>query len=75
MYYIQLAQHCQKFLDDLSLRFAPYVVQPNVSPDAFSFCMEIFDGVKPNFSLETFADLVLLAPEFGYHHLIASLAP
>jgi hypothetical protein len=57
---IQLAQHCQKVLDDAILLSTRYMVQLSVSPDAFTHFMEIRDGVEPHFSPEIFDDLMLL---------------
>jgi hypothetical protein len=37
--------------------------------------MEILSGFEPQISPETVNDLMLLAREFGYDRLIASLAP
>jgi hypothetical protein len=72
---IELLQHCEKFLDDPTLLLPPYMVQSNVSPGAFTHFMEILDGAEPHFSQETVDDLILLAQEFGYNGLIASLVP
>jgi hypothetical protein len=70
---IELLQHCQKLLDDPTLLSSPYMVQSNVSPGAFTHFMEILDGSEPHFSQQTVDDLILLAQEFGYNSLIASL--
>jgi hypothetical protein len=72
---IELLQHYQKFLDDLTLLSSPYMVQSNVSPGAFTHFMEILDGAEPHFSQKTVDDLMLLAQEFGHSSLIASLVP
>jgi hypothetical protein len=72
---IDLLHQCQKFLDDPSILPSPYVVQSNVSPDAFAHFMEILDGAELHFSPETFDDLVLLAREFGHNNLITHLVP
>jgi hypothetical protein len=58
---IEPLQHCQKFLDDPTLLSSPYMVQPNVSPGAFTHFTEILDGSEPHFSQETVDDLILLA--------------
>jgi hypothetical protein len=72
---IELLQHCQKFLDDPTLISSPYMVQSNVSPGAFTHFMEMLDGAEPHLSQETVDDLILLAQEFRYNGLIASLVP
>jgi hypothetical protein len=72
---IELLQHCQKFIDDPTLLSLPHMVQSNVSPSAFTYFMEILDGPGPHCSQETIDDLILLAQEFGYNDLIASLVP
>jgi hypothetical protein len=72
---IELLQHCQKFLDDPTLLSSPYMVQLNVSPDAFTHFMEILDGAEPHFSQETVDDLMLLAQKFGHNGLITILVP
>jgi hypothetical protein len=46
---IELLQHCHKFLDDPTLLSSPYMVQLNVSPDAFTHFMQILDGSEPHF--------------------------
>jgi hypothetical protein len=72
---IQLALHCQRFLDDPMLLWSPNVILSDVSIDAFAHFMEILNGFEPQFSRETINDLMLLARKFGYDRLIASLAP
>jgi hypothetical protein len=51
------------------------MVQSNVSPGAFTYFMEIPDGTEPLFSQEIVDNLILLAQEFEYNSLIASLVP
>jgi hypothetical protein len=51
------------------------MVQSNVSPGAFTHFIEIPDGSEPHFSQEAVDDLILLAQEFGYNGLVASLVP
>jgi hypothetical protein len=46
-----------------------------VSPDAFTYFMEILDGAEPLFSQETVDDLILLAQEFKHNFLIVSSVP
>jgi hypothetical protein len=72
---IQLALHCQRFLDDPVLLWSPYVIRSNASIDAFVHFMKIFNGFEPQFSPEIVNDLMLLVREFGYDRLTASLAP
>jgi hypothetical protein len=72
---IELVHHCQKFSGDPSLLSLPYVVQLNVSPDAFTHFIEILGGAELHCSPETFDDLMLLAREFGHNSLITLLAP
>jgi hypothetical protein len=72
---IQPAQHCQGLLDDPVLLSTLDVIQSNVSPDAVTHFMEILDGVESHCSPLTSDNLMLLAREFGYNSLIASLAP
>jgi hypothetical protein len=62
---IELLHHCQKFLDDPFLLSSPYVVQSDVSPDAFTHFMEILSCAELHFPPETYDDLMLLAQEFG----------
>jgi hypothetical protein len=57
---IELLHQCQKFLDDPTLLSSHDVVQSNVSPDAFTHFMEIFDGAEQHCSPETVDDLMLL---------------
>jgi hypothetical protein len=73
--HIELLQHCQKLLDDPTLLSSPYMVQPNVSPGAFTHFIEILDGAEPHFSQETGDDRMLLVSKFGHNGLIASLVP
>jgi hypothetical protein len=72
---IELLQYCQKFLDDPTLLSSRYMVQSNLSPGALTHFMEILDGVEPHFPHETVDDLMLLAQDFRYNSLIASLVP
>jgi hypothetical protein len=48
---IELLQHCQNFLDGPILLSLPYMVQPNVSPGAFTHFMEILDGAEHIFPM------------------------
>jgi hypothetical protein len=70
---IELRPHCQKFLDDPISVSSPYVVQSDVSPDAFMHFMEILNGAEIYFSTETSDDLMLLAREVGHNSLITRL--
>jgi hypothetical protein len=72
---IELSHQRQKFLDDPTLLSSPYMVQSNVSLDAFRHFMEILDGTELQFCPETFDDLMLLAREFGHNSLITYLVP
>jgi hypothetical protein len=72
---IELIHDCQKFLNDPIFFSSPYVVQSNVSPDAFTHLMEILDGAELYFSPETYENLMLLAREFGHNSLITLLVP
>jgi hypothetical protein len=58
---IQLAQHCEKFLDDQIFLSIPYVIPSDVSPEAFTRFMKILDCFEPYFCPETFDDSMLLA--------------
>jgi hypothetical protein len=72
---IELPHHCQKFLDDPLLLSSPYVVQSGVSPDAFTYFMEIHSGAELHFSPETSDDRMLLARKFAHSSLITHLFP
>jgi hypothetical protein len=71
---IQPAQYCQKFLNGPVLLFTPYVVQLNVSSDAFAHFTEIRNGVESQLPPETFDDLILLMRKFASNSLTPSLA-
>jgi hypothetical protein len=58
---IELLPHCQKVLGDPTLLLLLYMVQSNVSPDAFKSFVEILGGAKPHYSRETFDGLMLVA--------------
>jgi hypothetical protein len=70
---IEMPHHRQKFLDDPILLSSPYVVQSDVSPEAFTYFMEILGGAEAQISPETVDNLMLLAREFGDNKLITSL--
>jgi hypothetical protein len=72
---IELLHQCQKFCDDPSLVPSPYMIQSNMSPDTFTRFLQRLDGAEPNFSPETFNDLMLLKREFGQNSLITRLVP
>jgi hypothetical protein len=59
--HIQEAYRCQKLRDDPVLLSPASIVQSNLLPETLMRFMEIFDGVVPRFSPETFDDLMLLA--------------
>jgi hypothetical protein len=66
---IELLYQCQKFFDDPILSSPPYVVQSNVSPDAFTplslyafmHFMEIHGGLERHFCPEILDDVMLVA--------------
>jgi hypothetical protein len=72
---IQLAQHCSTFVDDPILRSTPHAVQSSVSPEAFTYFVEILGCPTLHFSPETFDEMIIVGREFGYNSLITSLAP
>jgi hypothetical protein len=49
---MQLAHHCDEFLDDPALPSTPYMVQSNTSSDTFLHFMEMLDGDELHFSAE-----------------------
>jgi hypothetical protein len=46
-----------------------------VSPEAFTYFVEILGCAELYFSPETFDEIIMLASEFGYNGLITSLVP
>jgi hypothetical protein len=71
----KLLNHYQKLLNDPIVLSSPYVVQSDVSSDAFTDFTEILSSAELHCPLETSDDLMSLAREFRHNSLITRLFP